>query len=182
MSIPIILSKSSFKTYKTCPKKYFFKYVEYRKEDLPDVVRIGSDVHEWYNHFFDYVKIDNGFDVSSIPIPEDPKVAELCNTIIEYERGRYQKCIQSKDPKKYYYPIMREIRIDVPSRGIKGIVDAVFINMDDNEYVATELKTGNIVKDPEIREELLFYKLLLDNSGKLDKPIKLLYFLFSKIQ
>ena len=53
-----------------------------------------------------------------------------------------------------------------------GIVDAVFVNPKDDEYVLMDWKTGKLKSTEEVKEELAYYKLLLDEDGKLNKPVK----------
>lgn len=79
---------------------------------------------------------------------------------------------KAKGDRKYICPVLSEEKIYDKELNFTGIVDAVFVNPDDDEYIIMDWKTGKMKDHDDIREELACYKLVIDRSKKLDKPIK----------
>lgn len=81
---------------------------------------------------------------------------------------------------RYYFPVMTEQKIYNREMDFAGIVDAVFIHPQDGEYVLMDWKTGRPKSLQSMREESACYKFVIDDSGKLDKPIKYCAMFFVK--
>lgn len=191
-SLPIlkITKSSAIGSYKWCPKKYEFAYIERLPQDQTEAMIKGSTVHQSREEFF------NDFDVAKA---ENMSHSEL----IEYNLGLHpiddfgyiyrniaafeaQRFVQARDEDKLdsYIPVINEVMLDAeitiahdacPKVGLlrrdytvhlQGIIDRMFI--DNGKYIPIELKTGMWAdwKAGDRRKEMAFYKLLVDNASQ----------------
>ena len=164
----IMLSKSSIKTYTQCPYKWKLKYIDKLKEPEGEALIRGSAAHKLIEVFY---KTNVFFENGEFAFTDcDRELYEFR----ELERRRMLALLNNKkDPQKYFFPLFQEKKILNNILSLNGIVDAVYLNDADDEYIVIDYKTGKF--DGTInkyRRELAFYKILLDNSKILDKPVK----------
>ena len=195
-SKPILkITKSSLGTYKWCPKKYQFNYIERRPQDQTEAMRKGTVLHNHREDFF------NVFDVKKAETMNNNEILEYCTglmpvddyydislTVASFEAQRF---IEAKAEEKTheYLPIVNEGKFDAeitiprgPYKGdaslnyveytlqrdykihIQGIIDRIFIEGDG--LIPFEFKTGGWKdnKASEMRQEMAFYQLLIENS------------------
>lgn len=166
----IWLSKSKINMYLNCPHRYKLIYIDGLKEPVSEVMIRGSNVHKDIENFY-----KNGVEWKDKDYFFKPVNVNLKN-FIEFERKRAEKCKKHDNPKKYFMPVFVEKKIKNKVLKVSGIIDAVFYdyNEGNGDYIIIDWKTGKFRENykSNYRRELAIYKILLDNSGLLDKPIK----------
>jgi len=162
----MLISKSKIKTLQTCPRMFYYQYIEHRRPDVPtaDVTIIGLEIHGLFNKFYDNIKE---------PIPEEPfeyfinsmevplRYKGIWNAFCKMETERYKK------DKEHFFPVLREKMITVED--MRGIIDRIDYNGTD--YTIIDYKS-NVSNPSNLRFELCFYKMLVDKSGILDKSVQ----------
>ena len=144
-----------------CEWKYKLKYVDGEKErDTPyNYMKDGGlAFHADVASFFDNKPLTGGYG------------QEHWDNFLKFN----QQVLQDQKP------VMFETKIYDEQLDFTGIVDAVFINPADGEYVIIDWKTGKMKDHDEIREEMACYKLIIDRSKLLPKPVKYWAMFFSK--
>jgi len=166
MTKEIWLSKSKIGTYLMCPYRYKLIYVDGIEEPKSKAMIRGGDIHKEIEKFYKEGVEWSGKDYIFKYVPSKLK------KFIEFERRRAEKCKKYSDPEKMFRPLLVEYEIKNKAFKLSGIVDAVFRVNDD--YCIIDWKTGRFRKNDisNIRRELAIYKILLDNSNVLDKPVK----------
>lgn len=150
-----VLSKSQANLFMDCPYKWKKCYVDKIRSEPSVHQARGIRIHEKIENF--YKKM----------LPDD----ELKN-FIKHELDRMNKLIASgKAEKKYFLPLFQELKMQNDELGIKGIVDAVYINPDDDKLIVMDWKTGKYYKNnfDDYRFELALYSELLRNSDITDE-------------
>ena len=180
----VFLSKSSLSTYLVCPKLYKFLYID----KLPlgtksPAAQRGLDLHQFAYDFYDHVTVTGSiFYIDPTWLKEQLIIATedakpFMENFLEMEKQRWKLCVEhdSKHPEKYFYPVLREQKIQNLGLEITGIVDRVDLNFDKKTYTVIDYKTEKFDQRPwkltEHRREMAFYKLLLETSGLLDGKI-----------
>jgi len=161
------VSKSKIKTLEICPLMFKFKYLDERLPDTPSDVttQIGLQVHNIFNIFYDNIKLDEipeqpyryFYNVMKVPIHFENIYKKFC----EFNTKRWKEI-----PHQYFMPLFREKYLSVDN--FHGIIDR--IDYDGRNYCITDYKGR--VNMFEQRFELNFYKMLVDESKMLDKPVK----------
>ena len=173
------LSKSKFLHYENCPFGFKQKYIDKIKEkETPYTwtARAGTDIHKKIEDFFsDTVKL-SGMEI--INLPPISKYGDDIHMQNFHEFA--SELLSNAKSEEYFYPVLAEQKLLCESMDINGIPDAVFKNPVDDEYIVVDWKSGKIKTPMDCRRELSFYKLLIDGSGVLDKPIKYLSMYFTK--
>ncbi len=149
-----ILSKSQANLYLQCPYKWKKCYIDEIRSEPSYAqtrgIRIHKKVEEFYKKF----------------LPDK----ELKN-FIKFEHERIQSCFKhNKFEKKYFFPLFQELKMFDEKLGLKGFVDAVYINPEDDGVIVIDWKTGKYYPDKfdDYRFELAVYASLLRASGKVD--------------
>lgn len=168
-----ILSKSQANTYLDCPYKWKRIYIdkEYSKPSPPQLrgIKIHSKIEKAYN------------DIKLEPQPNSkiPKIIrkddeELKNLFI-FDDDRISSCVKPDGTFdiKYFKPLFQELRMKNEEIGLKGIVDAIYINPKDNKLIIIDWKTGQYNKKnlDDYRFELAVYAELLKHSDITDVEI-----------
>ena len=165
-TLPIlkITKSSAIGSYKWCPKKYEFAYIERLPQDQTEAMIKGSTVHvsrEDFFNDFDVIKAENmshseliEYNLGLHPIDD---YGDIYRNIATFEAQRF---VQARDEEKLdtYLPVVNEVMLDAeitiahdacPKVGLlrrdytihlQGIIDRVFL--DNGNYVPIELKTG----------------------------------------
>ena len=150
-----LLSKSQANLYMQCPYKWKKCYVDKIRSKPSKAQMRGIKIHEKIEHFYKNPKPD----------------ADLKN-LIRFEIQRVKDMMKDNTfDKKYFYPVFQELKMQNEELGLKGIVDAVFINPKDNKLIVVDWKTGKYYPDKfdDYRFELAVYAELLKNSGKINE-------------
>ena len=165
------ISKSKIKTLENCPLCFKWQYLEYKKPDIPPaaVTRIGLDIHDIFNKFYDVIKIDEIGDQpleyfkNSMEIL--PQYREIFNLFCNFQASRWNN---TKD-KDTFMPVLKEKKFI--NKDEVGVVDAIHYDCDSKEYMVLDYKSG--VSNPtNLRFELNYYAKIVNDANVLDKPVK----------
>lgn len=176
-SKPILkITKSSKGTFDWCPKKYQFNYIERLPQDQTEAMRKGTIVHNAREEFFNEFDIKKAeglshselvdYCISLHPIDE---YHDLYETMSVFEANRFLESKKDETLDSFLPPgnevlLDAEIEIDGVPVHLQGIIDRLFV--ENGAYIPMELKTGlwKDYKSTMMRQEMAFYKLLLDNA------------------
>lgn len=164
------VSASSLKTYKQCPKKYMFTYIEQHAKKQWDHFDVGNLCHKalelFYNKYInvynlniDYVKeIDNCFDKAKelLKINKKQVIDDAYNIIQKY-------CHTLKPP--FSFTLGTEIDFDIIIEDqihLRGVVDRLDL-LDDKTYHIVDYKTTKNIKFLD-NFQLLAYGLWLQHK------------------
>ena len=176
------ITKSSYGSFKWCPKKYEFSYIERLPQDTTDAMIKGTVVHNTREDFFNTFDVQKAESMSydelvqyNIGLHPVDDYGDIYATMSSFEDAR------QKDQLQDYLPVINEIMLDaeitIPhdtnskfillrdyTVHLQGIIDRMFRQGDN--YIPIELKTGpwKDYKLTTMRAEMSFYKLLMDNA------------------
>ena len=150
-------SPNMIKTYLTCPKKYYYQYVEnvaMPKSSLP--FEKGKKIHALANYYLQNIKIDR---------------IETALTGAEFEIWELLKRnpFYNMDYLKSEFTLM----LKLSDYWLSGRLDAL-VNNGDNYYIL-DYKTGTIPKDPEYDPQTMIYLLSADKYLKNYKTLSFVY-------
>tara|TARA_Y100000310_G_scaffold267782_1_gene279981 strand:- start:13180 stop:13893 length:714 start_codon:yes stop_codon:yes gene_type:complete len=168
-------SKSKKGLYDFCPYAYKLCYVDGKKEKYREYYDIGSNVHDFVETYFKKVKIRNGSLILPFSVVDiKGRDENYKKNFLKFEIKRWERCRKTKpnNPEKYYLPLISEEKIEVGRLDLVGIPDRLHINFSD-ELVIVDVKTGypTLSKRRWYKVDLFWYKLLLEESGKVNKTI-----------
>ncbi len=181
------ITKSSYGSFKWCPKKYEFSYIERLPQDTTDAMIKGTVVHNTREDFFNTFDVQKAESMSydelvqyNIGLHPVDDYGDIYATMSSFEAQRFVDARQ-KDQLQDYLPVINEIMLDaeitIPhdtnskfillrdyTVHLQGIIDRMFRQGDN--YIPIELKTGpwKDYKLTTMRAEMSFYKLLMDNA------------------
>lgn len=148
-------SPNMLKTFETCPKKYYFKYIE--KISVPQKSNLfekGKKVHALANYYLrgdDISKMEKALNSEELKLWESLKQNEFFN--------------------KTYVNSEYNLSCKVGNYWIGGRLDALM--KDDKDYYILDYKTGSIPKNPEYDYQTITY--LLCASKMYGNDIKFIY-------
>lgn len=139
-----------------CPYKWKRVYIDGIKSEPSPAQEKGIRIHEKIEKFYKNMK-------------PDPEIKKFIAS--ELKRVKRLKDI-GKAELKYFKPIFQELYMEDKELGLKGFVDAVYINPTDDELIVIDYKSGRYYpnKLDDYRFELAVYSELLKVSGKCDAP------------
>ena len=137
-------SPNMLKTYKTCPKKYYFKYIE--KINMPQSVspfEKGKKIHALANYFMQNIKIDR---IETTLTPSEKE------TWLKLQQNEYfqKECYKSE------FPIFCKIK----EYWIGGRIDGIVHDFDN--YYILDYKTGSSPKNSIYDFQTMVYLLCID--------------------
>lgn len=150
-----ILNKSQANTFLQCPYKWKKIYIDGVKSIPSPAQERGINIHKKIEEFYKGLEAD-----------------EDLRFFIGFEYKRVKSCIKDgKFEKKYFYPLFQELTLSNEKIGLKGTVDAVYINPKDDKLIIMDWKTGKFYGDnlDDYRFELAVYAELVKHSGKIDE-------------
>jgi len=163
------ISKSRIKTLENCPLLFKWQYIDHRIPDIPpaDITKIGLDIHDIFNHFYDNVCIlkipENPYEYFINSMKVLPQYQNIFALFCKFQARRWN----ITDNKEDFLPILKEHKII--NNDEVGIIDAV--HYDNGQYVVLDYKSS--VSNPTmLRFELNFYVKLTNDSKILDRPVK----------
>ena len=145
------------KTYLTCPKKYYYQYVEnvaMPKSSLP--FEKGKKIHALANYYLQNIKIDR---IETALTGAELEIWELLK----------QNPFYNMDYLKSEFTLM----LKLSDYWLSGRLDAL-VNNGDNYYIL-DYKTGTIPKDPEYDPQTMIYLLSADKYLKNYKTLSFVY-------
>lgn len=156
-----ILNKSQVNTFLQCPYKWKKIYVE-KIRSKPSIYQMrGTKMHKQIETFYQHKK--------------KPEETEEIGKFLEFEKKRIKDMMETKKiDHKYFYPLFQELKLSNPEIGLKGTMDAVFINPKDDGIIVLDWKTGKYYGDnlDSYRFELAVYSELLNHSDITDEKVK----------
>lgn len=187
------ISKSSLGSHGFCPLKYKFSYIYRLPSEESEAMVRGTNVHNIVEYFWNH--IDDVLDEVLTLIADDKKhvAKEKLFSVIPspptpYELGeqvviekwfdwQWNRLLITEG--KHWKPIGNEVsahaRMEIEVDGenipvhLRGFIDTVFSDGDGGS-ILMELKTGkwNMKKAKSMREEMQFYRLMLEEGGYAD--------------
>ena len=172
-------SPNMIKTYQSCPKKYYFQYVEninVPKSSLP--FEKGKKIHALANYHLQKIKIDR---IETALTPQEREIWELLKANpfynMDYLKSEFTLNISltphptlSHTAYSLTQLVPRRFELVSPKgRGknsywLGGRLDAIVHNGDD--YYILDYKTGSIPKNPEFDPQTMIYLLCADRYLK----------------
>lgn len=152
-----IFSPNMLKTYESCPKKFYYQYVE--KLSLPktdDPFEKGKKIHALANYYLKNIKIDR-----------------IQNALTQEEQTLWQKLVNNKYYNYNCYKSEFQLNIKLKNHWIGGRIDAIVYNQ--NDYYILDYKTGTIPKNPQNDYQTMIYLLCIDNYLKNYESLSFVY-------
>lgn len=178
------LSKSKLGTYKDCPLKFKFIYLDNIPEEEGNKywANLGKDIHTAIEEFYekDVKVVGNIVEINEDKYNNESNIGKHMRNFIKFKKKLLDNIKDKNFDVKYFFPVMQEVDVYAKDMPIHGLADAVYKNPDDDGLILVDWKSGKIKPDIDIRKELAFYKLVLDNSDYFDKPIKYWCMYFTK--
>lgn len=150
-------SPNMLKTFETCPKKYYFKYVQ--SISVPQPVSFfekGKKIHALANYYL------KGADISN-----------MLQELTEHESQIWEKLLNNEFFQKTYVISEYNLSAGVGGFWIGGRLDALM--KDDENYYILDYKTGSIPKNPEYDFQTMVYLLCADKLLKNYNSLKFVY-------
>lgn len=172
-------SPNMIKTYQSCPKKYYFQYVEninVPKSSLP--FEKGKKIHALANYYLQKIKIDR---IETALTPQEREIWELLKANpfynMDYLKSEFTLNISltphptlSDTAYSLTQLVPRRFELVSPKgRGknsywLGGRLDAIVHNGDD--YYILDYKTGSVPQNPEFDPQTMIYLLCADRYLK----------------
>jgi CRISPR/Cas system-associated exonuclease Cas4 (RecB family) len=136
------------KTFETCPKKYWFQYVQ--KISVPQkfsAFEKGKKIHALANYYL------RGDDICKLEIALNAE-----------EKQIWEKLKQNEYFQKTYINSEYNLSCKIGKYWVGGRLDAVMISPQDNTYYILDYKTGTIPKNPEYDFQTIVYLLCLNKK------------------
>lgn len=150
-------SPNMLKTFETCPKKYYFKYVQ--NISVPQPVSFfekGKKIHALANYYL------KGADISN-----------MLQELTEHESQIWEKLLNNEFFQKTYVNSEYNLSAGVGGFWVGGRLDALM--KDDESYYILDYKTGSIPKNPEYDFQTMVYLLCADKLLKNYNSLKFVY-------
>ena len=141
-------SPNMLKTYQTCPKKFYYRYIEGVNVPVSATpFEKGKKIHALANYFL------QGVNISRIETALTPE-----------EREVWQILLANPFFQKDYFKSEYQLSCKIGEYWVGGRIDAVVTTGD--EYFILDYKTGSIPKNPEYDYQTMVYLLALDRFLK----------------
>lgn len=143
-----IFSPNMIKTYITCPKKYYYQYIEHLsmpKSVLP--FEKGKKIHALANYYLQRVKIDR-----------------IETALTQEEKRIWESLKQNPYYNMDYFKSEFTISTKLANYWLGGRIDAV-VTQGDNYYIL-DYKTGQTPQNPEFDPQTMIYLLCMDKYLK----------------
>lgn len=150
-------SPNMLKTYQTCPKKFYYRYIE--KISIPKALtpfEKGKKIHALANYFL------KGINISRIETALNTQEKIIWEKLLN---NKYFKmdCIKTEFP----------IQIKLSEFWIGGRIDAIVQNGTD--YFILDYKTGSVPQNPMFDFQTMVYLLCVDKYLKSYNSLKFVY-------
>ena len=150
-------SPNMLKTFETCPKKYYFKYVQ--NISVPQPVSFfekGKKIHALANYYL------KGADISN-----------LLRELSFEEHQIWENLLNNEFFQKSYVNSEYNLSARVGDFWVGGRLDALM--KDDESYYILDYKTGSIPKNPEYDFQTMVYLICADRLLKTYGALKFVY-------
>lgn len=150
-------SPNMLKTYISCPKKYYFKYIQNISMPQPaSFFEKGKKIHALANYYL------RGADISN-----------MINELDDEEKPVWQKLFENEFFKKTYVNSEYNLSCKIGDFWVGGRLDALMRDGDD--YFILDYKTGSIPKNPETDFQTMVYLMCADKKLKNYNSLKFVY-------
>lgn len=144
----INFSPNMLKTFKTCPKKYFYKYVENISMPQPaSFFEKGKKIHALANYYL------RGADITN-----------MLNELTDDEKLIWQRLLANEFFQKTYVNSEYNLSAKIGDYWVGGRLDALM--KDGENYYILDYKTGTIPQNPEYDFQTMVYLLCADKKIK----------------
>ena len=141
-------SPNMLKTYETCPKKYYYKYIENINVPLSSLpFEKGKKIHALANYYLQGINISR---IETALTPEETNIWHLLLNNPFYKKD----CLKSE------FPLMSKL----DDFWIGGRIDAIVHDYD--KYYILDYKTGSTPKNAEFDYQTMIYLLSVDKYLK----------------
>lgn len=138
------MSKSKVLLYSQCPRKFQFRHILKIPEPMHPAARIGIDVHDICDKFFDKIDLNTkNAEEHFVQVIKQMTPIDACEKMILYLTNfcNYEiKRFNEMEDKTNYIPKFREVEFNMKEHNIKGFVDR--IDKTPEGYVLLDYKTG----------------------------------------
>ena len=157
---PPYLTKSQIFSYDFCPIQYFKQYILKEPQEPTYAMAVGSRIHEYFENFFKYIEeFPRSMWQETIPAEFAPNEKQMCMNFLCREDERYETLAYD-----HFIPYSTELWCQSENLMVRGYIDRIdWIDKDENELMIVEYKTGNSFKDVQLRQELAFYSIMLND-------------------
>ena len=139
-----IFSPNMLKTYQTCPRLYYFKYLEnFNPPISAKPFEKGKKIHALANYFLQGVNI-----------------SRIETALTQEEQKVWQTLLENEFFQKEYLNSEYQLACKVGDYWVGGRLDAVVF--DNNNYYILDYKTGSTPQNPEQDFQTMVYLLSLD--------------------
>lgn len=150
-------SPNMLKTYISCPKKYYFKYIQNISMPQPaSFFEKGKKIHALANYYL------RGADISN-----------MINELDDEEKPVWQKLFENEFFKKTYVNSEYNLSCKIGDFWVGGRLDALM--QDGNDYFILDYKTGSVPKNPETDFQTMVYLMCADKKLKNYNSLKFVY-------
>lgn len=150
-------SPNMLKTYQTCPKKYYFKFIEQINIPVSFLkFEKGKKIHALANYYLQNVNI-----------------SRIETALNENEKEIWQLLLNNPFFQKEHYKSEYQLSCKIGDYWVGGRLDAVVY--DEDGYYILDYKTGSIPKTPEYDYQTMIYLLCLDGIIPDKKQISFVY-------
>lgn len=141
-------SPNMLKTYQTCPKKFYYRYIEGVNVPVSATpFEKGKKIHALANYFLQGVNI-----------------SRIETALTDVEQEVWQTLLANPFFQKDYFKSEYQLSCKIGEYWVGGRIDAVVTTGD--EYFILDYKTGSIPKNPESDYQTMVYLLALDRFLK----------------
>ena len=141
-------SPNMLKTYQSCPKKFYYRYVEGVNVPMSATpFEKGKKIHALANYFLQGVNI-----------------SRIETALTDAEREFWKTLLANPFFQKDYYKSEYQLSCKIGEFWVGGRLDAVVTTGD--EFFVLDYKTGSIPKNPEYDYQTMVYLLALDRFLK----------------
>lgn len=150
-------SPNMLKTYETCPKKFYYRYIETLNVPVSSLpFEKGKKIHALANYFL------KGVNISRI---------ETC--LSENESEVWQSLLENPFFKKECFQSEYQLSCKIDKYWVGGRLDAIV--HDYEKYYILDYKTGSIPKNPKFDYQTMVYLLCLDKFLKTYDSLSFVY-------
>lgn len=150
-------SPNMIKTYQTCPKKFYYQYIEHL--NMPKSTQIfekGKKIHALANYYLQGIKIDR-----------------IETALNKEEQAVWQTLKQNPYYNMDYFKSEFDISIKLGDYWLGGRIDAIVNNGD--EFYILDYKTGKTPSNPQYDAQTMIYLLCVDKYLKNYNKLSFIY-------
>ena len=167
-----ILSKSKINTFVSCPRKFYYQYIE-KIESSNEFVEIGIDIHSIAEEFVKLNRLGGREDILNILLNSSSykeEYKEHCDNLATFFHDMLVE--------KGYSIFSAEEKLFSNRYQFTGLADLVLEDKEGN-LIIIDYKTGKSSSAKHYKLELCYYKMLVEEKFK-DKKVSQVGILFTK--